>query len=347
MISRQYCWSLPLVVGFVAASSTGFSTAAEVHLGMGFRVGEVTQTSAIVWTRVTATSEPNWNGTPPDPRTSPTRVMVKNAEIPADRYEGAMPGAPGQVRIIWSNNPELTAPQISGWTDVDSQRDFTHQFSLTNLRPRTKYWLQVEARNADDTSRTKSAVGSFSTSADRGTWQDVTFTVTTCQQYYERDDPRGFKIYPAMAALRPDFFAAAGDNVYYDRDNPRANSIPLCRLHWNRMYALPQIVEFCRNVPGYWEKDDHDTFFDDCWPSYPAPWIAPLTYAEGVRVYREQVPIGSQFYRTIRWGRGLQIWLVEVRDFRSPNTMPDGPFGDRSRNSGCCGLCGKAMPRSR
>jgi alkaline phosphatase D len=30
-------------------------------------------------------------------------------------------------------------------------------------------------------------------------------------------------------------------------------------------------------------------------------------------------------YRTYRWGKDLQVWLPEGRDFRSPNTMPDGP----------------------
>ena len=30
-------------------------------------------------------------------------------------------------------------------------------------------------------------------------------------------------------------------------------------------------------------------------------------------------------YRTVRWGKDLEVWLVEGRDFRSPNNMPDGP----------------------
>jgi alkaline phosphatase D len=30
-------------------------------------------------------------------------------------------------------------------------------------------------------------------------------------------------------------------------------------------------------------------------------------------------------YRTIRWGKDLQIWLPAGRQYRSANTMPDGP----------------------
>ena len=37
----------------------------------------------------------------------------------------------------------------------------------------------------------------------------------------------------------------------------------------------------------------------------------------------------------MRWGKDLQIWLVEGRDFRSPNSMPDGPdktiWGDQQK----------------
>ena len=50
-----------------------------------------------------------------------------------------------------------------------------------------------------------------------------------------------------------------------------------------------------------------------------------LTFEEGLRIFREQVPMGERTYRTFHWGKTLQIWLVEGRDFRSPNNMPDGP----------------------
>jgi len=41
---------------------------------------------------------------------------------------------------------------------------------------------------------------------------------------------------------------------------------------------------------------------------------------------RQQAPLGDgSSYRTFRWGRDLQIWLTDGRDFGSPNRMPDGP----------------------
>ncbi len=35
--------------------------------------------------------------------------------------------------------------------------------------------------------------------------------------------------------------------------------------------------------------------------------------------------MGESTYRMVRWGKDLEIWMPEGRDFRSPNTMEDGP----------------------
>ena len=51
--------------------------------------------------------------------------------------------------------------------------------------------------------------------------------------------------------------------------------------------------------------------------------MLPLTFRDGLALFREQVPVGPRPYRTFRWGRHVQIWLTEGRDFRSPNTLAD------------------------
>lgn len=77
-----------------------------------------------------------------------------------------------------------------------------------------------------------------------------------------------------------------------------------------------------RSTSSYWLKDDHDTLTDDSWPGMQA---GELTFAEGQEIFRQQAPIGDRSYRTFRWGRDLQIWFTDGRDFRSPNKLPDGP----------------------
>jgi alkaline phosphatase D len=50
-----------------------------------------------------------------------------------------------------------------------------------------------------------------------------------------------------------------------------------------------------------------------------------FTYEQGQAVFLEQVGMGEREWRTQRWGKDLQVWLVEGRNSRSPNDMPDGP----------------------
>src|SRR5262249_50263488 len=98
------------------------------------------------------------------------------------------------------------------------------------------------------------------------------------------------------------------------------------RFHWQRMYSLPTVVDCLHRMSGYWMKDDHDAFEDDCWPTRQPDRVAPMTYATMSPIFREQTPYGTGPYRKMRWGRGVELWFLEGRDFRSPNSDPDGPY---------------------
>ncbi len=53
--------------------------------------------------------------------------------------------------------------------------------------------------------------------------------------------------------------------------------------------------------------------------------MGEFTWDQGLKIFPEEVPMGELTYRTIRWGKDLQIWLVEGRDYRSQNILDDGP----------------------
>jgi alkaline phosphatase D len=40
---------------------------------------------------------------------------------------------------------------------------------------------------------------------------------------------------------------------------------------------------------------------------------------------QEQFPTRDPRYQTVHWGKNLQVWFLEGRDFRSPNKLADGP----------------------
>ncbi|MGE3821771.1 MAG: alkaline phosphatase, partial [Isosphaeraceae bacterium] len=281
------------------------------HQTTGTRVGEVTESSAILWTRLTA---------------HPNRVVQDSArpgESEVDRLEGACPGAAGRVRVRLATRADLSDAVATEWVDVGPANDSIHQFPLTGLKPSTVYHYEVETSGPGGSPRHGGFQGTFQTADPPEARTDLRFCVMTCQGYHDRGHPDGHAIYPAMRALKPRFVALTGDLVYYDNDEPRAVNARLARYHWERMFSLPRLVEFQREVAAYWLKDDHDTLNNDSWPGAR---MGDFTFAQGQAIFRQQAPTADgPPYRTFRHGRDLQIWLTDGRDFRSPNRMPDGP----------------------
>src|SRR5690606_12745855 len=120
------------------------------------------------------------------------------------------------------------------------------------------------------------------------------------------------------------------DNVYYDQRRPgmpAATGPESMRFRWQRQLSQPRLLTVLRESAGFWMKDDHDFRHDDAdreGDEGPTP-------AEGIAVFREQVPVvdpddrEAVTYRTRRVSRELQLWFLEGRDYRSPNAMEDGP----------------------
>ena len=304
----------------------------------GLKVGEVTDTTAIVWTRLTLRAARNPSDAPMvkfryqglTGAAAKSSKNLKRRKIAAIVYpEGmtvadirdAAPGAPGQVRVLYRPR-EGKRWRETPWQAVEPTRDFTHQFLLEGLLPGMQYLVEVESRGGPEGPAGQTLAGRFRTAPPADQPARVVFTVSTGQGYGSRDCADGYKIYAAMAKLDPDFFVHTGDIVYYDK---LAKSRALARYHWQRTYSLPSNVAFHRQVASYFIKDDHDTWQNDCWPTMTRDCMGTFTFAQGLGVFREQVPMGRLTYRTRRWGKDLQVWLVEGRDFRSANTDPDGP----------------------
>lgn len=287
----------------------------------GVKVGEVSDTSAIVWMRLTANAGPLAAGKD-FPRGKP--IHLPN-EVRVDQLRGACPGAAGQVRLRYGTSAHLAGARVLDWADVTAKTDFSRQWRLSGLQPGTVYHYAAETAGPGGKPVHGALRGRFETAPAPDRHADVAFTVISCSAFRDLDHDDGFHIFPAMAALKPKFYIHTGDNVYYDSDIVLASGVDLARYHWHRMHSLPRHVAFHLQVPGYFEKDDHDCLQDDCWPTGKNDRVAPLTFTQGLGIFREQVPMGERTYRTYRWGKGLQVWLVEGRDFRSANTMRDGP----------------------
>ncbi|MGI9240712.1 MAG: alkaline phosphatase D family protein [Verrucomicrobiales bacterium] len=266
----------------------------------GVKIGEVTDSSAVLWTRLTESPQAdnrvaNWSEDDPHWRT---------------------PGAAGGVRFSYwpAGSPEKSVS--TDWAEVDAGSDYCHQAKINDLAPAQEYVFKAESKEAQ-------LQGTFTTAPDPVSDASITFVVSTCQDFPRRDDKaNGHIIYRSMLEHEPAFFVQTGDTLYYDKPDPYAKDIATARYKWNRLYALPNLRSFHTKVPSYWLHDDHDVLKNDCWPGQS---YGDLTWDQGLAVWREQIPQSEKPYRTFRWGSNLQIWLPEGREFRSPNRMPDGP----------------------
>ncbi len=297
----------------------------ESRQATGVKVGEVTSSSAIIWTRITETAERRPDGIAIRGRPDKPESGSEIEQIDPRELQGSVPGAPGRVRLQYASNVNFIDPVTTDWIDVNAANDFTHHFRVEDLDPATVHYFEVHTSDPDGTVRHKPLTGRFETAPNPDEYRTVLFTAVTGQANRDHDAPDGFRIYKSMLDLAPQFIVPTGDTVYYDSDAPLATSIELARFHWHRMYSFPSLVRFHLSVPGYWEKDDHDSYHNDNWPGKSWEYMGTFNWDKGLQVYAEQVPMGELPYRTFRWGKGLQVWVVEGRDFRSPNPMPDGP----------------------
>ena len=308
----------------LAAQEPAADPSPALHLGNGIKIGDVTDRSALVWVRLTGAAERNRGGAPWPEGADSVPEGLELAEM-----VDALPGAPGEVRVTWWPEGDGGARRRTAWVPVDPARDCTRQFELTEgLAPASRYRLLVEGRPAAGEAGGEGPPscrleGAFRTAPAATDPAPATFTVVACQSFARRDDAdRGHLIYGHMLGLDPDFFVHTGDVLYHDKPGPFAKSAALARYKWNRIFALPLQRTFHTRVPSWFMTDDHDVLKNDCWAGQR---YGELTWDEGLGIYREQTPTGPRPYRRLRWGKDLEVWFMEGREFRSPNRMEDGP----------------------
>jgi alkaline phosphatase D len=314
-ITRLFFVSLWLLSGGLSALPA--QDADSVFFTTGFKIGEVTDSTVILWTRLCKSRIPV--PIQHERKKAPMRNPLEfDNDMPVTQMEGAVEGSFGQVQITIESEDQKN---IETWTYVSPFNDCTCRKRICGLKPNTVYSVLIEGRK-NERSPVSSIRGKFQTSPPADAMIPVLFTSTSCQYFWDYDDSiRGFKVYDEMLKLNPLFHCQTGDFVYYDKPGPLAYNVELARHKWHAMNSWPSLVDFYSNTPLYIQKDDHDMLRDDAYPSIRP--LRELTFQDGLKIWYEQVPLDGKPYRTFRWGKDLQIWLVEGREFRSENRVPD------------------------
>jgi len=233
---------------------------------------------------------------------------------------------------------------ITQWIETILENDYIVKTKLTSLQSGTRYYYRLLYGPNTGSYQTGSS-NTFRTCPEITVEEVVSFVVVTGMNYSKfyfgvdstgkwaytgEDKALGYPGLSTILNMKPDFFIGTGDNVYYDVPaKTRAQTRTELRKKWHEQFVQSRFIELFSQVPTYWEKDDHDHRYNDCDTTGNKKPFNGL----GIRTFVEQLPIVDpndndkvpKTYRTHRINNLLQIWLVEGRDYRSPNDMPDGP----------------------
>src|SRR5262245_60255522 len=163
------------------------------HQATGTRVGEVTATSALVWTRLTRHPQRNHDGV-----VFATKVDRRNPlpiPVPVEQIEGACPGMAGSVRLRYGLMDDFSDAAETGWVGVSEATDFIHAFRLEGLKPDSTYHYLSQAMAPGGRGPGGEFRGKFCTAPTASTPGAFRFCVMTCQGYPDRDHPDGHPIY--------------------------------------------------------------------------------------------------------------------------------------------------------
>ena len=210
--------------------------AQKIYLGSGAKVGEISDTTAIVHARLTLT--------------------------PGQDTNGYIQGTSGSFRIKYAENPKFKNALNTPWVSVAAEADYSAQIKLSDLQSDTRYHYQVELKKSAGTPSYTSKLFSFTTAPKPTVRKPLSFQVTSCQ------DLKGDSTYYYMAQQKPSFLVSTGDNVYYDSDDApvKARTVALAYKFYQQMYGQKFIKEYFTDIGGYFQKDDHDYRFNDADP---------------------------------------------------------------------------------
>jgi alkaline phosphatase D len=215
--------------------------------------------------------------------------------------------------------------------EAEPRADWDHIFRipLDHLRPGTRYRYDIES-GVDRVGGTFTSAPAPDTDGRvRLLWSGDLGGGGHC-----RDVEDGYPIFRAMAGRGADFFLFVGDTIYADHVCNRppdvtgnhvvAATLEAYRAKHRYNRADPAVQQLFRETSVYATWDDHEVannFAGSLEPLMPVGRRAFRDYW-GIEGPREEP---DRLYRSVRWGRGLEVFMLDTRQYRSGNAEPDGP----------------------
>jgi alkaline phosphatase D len=244
----------------------------------------------------------------------------------------ARASVPARLETEYSLDANFTRPRKGPSREVSAETDFTGQITLTGLRPETRYYYRIQARNSAGTSSRET--GSFLTAPRPNDRRNVRFLWAgdLGGQSYCRTAERGYEIFGAMTALSPDFVLFSGDMIYADSpclSPPNlpgsafvAKTLDEFRQRWKYNRDDSQHKKLLASTSMVTQWDDHEVTNDFAGPFEPLMPAGRQAYFEYHPMTRSSDE-SFRLYRSLRWGKEMELFVLDNRQYRAANTEPD------------------------
>ncbi|MGH7366411.1 MAG: alkaline phosphatase D family protein [Candidatus Rokuibacteriota bacterium] len=278
----------------LAAALVGPAAAATPHPLV--TVGEVTDTTAVMWVRGVT-----WG-----------QVTV--------RYGPVLPDGGGEGG---------GSMRAHGRIRVSPGHHLIGKLLLRSLEPATRY-RYVVAQNHHE------VAGEFVTAPAPGVALPVRFTWSgdLGGRGHCRPPGDGYAMFHALARVPADFFVFVGDTVYADEECGAGARVPGYDFVARRLVDFwakhrynredPAVQAYFRRASVYAIWDDHEVRNDFAGPSEPLMKAGRQAFIDYFPI-RPPPEEPGRLYRKFRWGALLELFILDTRQYRSPNTAIDGP----------------------
>ena len=261
------------------------------------------------------------------------------------------------AEVLVACRTAATAEAVRATAPAAPARDLTARLVLESLQPARTYRCTVDCRLDGSADVAHRAVDlTFTTAPTPDTPAPVRFAWggDVGGQNVCRDRARGYPIFNTLAAQRPDFFVGLGDMIYADDPcrpvgrygnqqvpgPPAATSVSDFWAVWKYHREDAAFRSFAATTPYYAVWDDHEVANDfgphhDTGRGDDNPEQQHLLQP-GLQAFLDYNPFPPEtdtshtLYRTVRWGRHVELFLLDLRQYRDSNAAPDADSRPKS-----------------
>lgn len=216
-----------------------------------------------------------------------------------------------RVNVEVSRDPEFRLGRLRKSTSASAARDFTVKVEVGGLYPATTYYYRFSV--GDGASET----GVFRTPPRAAARTSVRFAWSSDIDGARPAPINQFEVLERAREDGIDFFVYNGDNVYADNPPPCGGDLDCIRARYRRNRGFRALRDLMSSTAALVLWDDHEVV-DDFVPSA----VDPASLAAGRRAFLEYMPVpraspGLGFYRSVRWGKNVELFLLDERSFRT------------------------------